>query len=171
MWVQGTKKEAWIFEQNKGNGRVYIINGEVSVLRRCPLEEDETHPPQFLKRALNTFVILLLNLLKTVCLPPSFNGKWNRTHAAPQFAADSLCTVQSAVSIVYRLSTYNYTFLNIVINECLLSHHHNIRACLIWVSIWAKCCMLANQTERMSLFLVTSSSCTGHSSCIRSMKF
>jgi len=37
--------------------------------------------------------------------------------------------------------------------------------------IWAKCCMLANQTERMSLFLVTSSSCRGHSSCIRSMKF
>ena len=103
-------------------------------MRRCPLD-----PAQFLKRALNTFVILLLNLLKTVCLPPSFNGKWNRTHAAPQFAADSLCTVQSAVSIVYRLSTYTYTFLNIVTenpsrDECFLSHHHNIRACLIWVS-------------------------------------
>ena len=37
--------------------------------------------------------------------------------------------------------------------------------------IWAKCCMLANQPERLSLFLVTSSSCTGHSSCTRSMKF
>ena len=28
--------------------------------------------------------------------------------------------------------------------------------------------MLANQPERMSLFLVTSSSCRGHSSCTRS---
>ena len=37
--------------------------------------------------------------------------------------------------------------------------------------IWAKCCMLANQADRMSLFLLTSSSCTGHSSCIGSMKF
>ena len=40
-----------------------------------------------------------------------------------------------------------------------------------FLCIWAKCCMLANQTDRMSLFLVTSSSCTGHSSCTRSMKF
>ena len=39
------------------------------------------------------------------------------------------------------------------------------------IHIWAKCCMLANQTERMSLFLLTSSSCPGHSSCIGSMKF
>ena len=31
--------------------------------------------------------------------------------------------------------------------------------------------MLANQTERMSLFLVTSSSCTGHSSCASAVKF
>ena len=37
--------------------------------------------------------------------------------------------------------------------------------------IWAKCCMLANQPERMSLFLVTSSSCTGHSSCANAVKF
>ena len=34
-----------------------------------------------------------------------------------------------------------------------------------------KCCMLANQSERMSLFLVTSSSCTGHSSCASAVKF
>ena len=39
------------------------------------------------------------------------------------------------------------------------------------VDIWAKCCMLVNQPDRLSLFLVTSSSCTGHSSCTRSMKF
>ena len=31
--------------------------------------------------------------------------------------------------------------------------------------------MLANQPDRLSLFLVTSNSCTGHSSCARSMKF
>ena len=31
--------------------------------------------------------------------------------------------------------------------------------------------MLANQPERLSLFLSTSSSCTGHSSCTRSMIF
>ena len=31
--------------------------------------------------------------------------------------------------------------------------------------------MLANQPEILSLFLVTSSSCRGHSSCTRSMKF
>ena len=37
--------------------------------------------------------------------------------------------------------------------------------------IWAKCCMLANQPERMSLFLVTSSNCTGHSSCAIAVKF
>ena len=37
--------------------------------------------------------------------------------------------------------------------------------------IWAKCCMLANQPAQVSLFLVTSSSCRGHSSCTRSMKF
>ena len=37
--------------------------------------------------------------------------------------------------------------------------------------IWAKCCMLANQPAQVSLFLVTSRSCGGHSSCTRSMKF
>ena len=42
---------------------------------------------------------------------------------------------------------------------------------ILCLHIWAKCCMLANQPERLSLFLVTSSSCTGHSSCTRSMKF
>ena len=42
---------------------------------------------------------------------------------------------------------------------------------LIHSYIWAKCCMLVNQPDRLSLFLVTSSSCTGQSSCTRSMKF
>ena len=37
--------------------------------------------------------------------------------------------------------------------------------------IWAKCCMLANQPDQVSLFLVTSSSCTGHSSCASALKF
>ena len=37
--------------------------------------------------------------------------------------------------------------------------------------IWAKCCMPANQRAQVSLFLVTSRSCRGHSSCTRSMKF
>ena len=37
--------------------------------------------------------------------------------------------------------------------------------------IWAKCCMLANQPDQVSLFLVTSSSCTGHSSCASAVKF
>ena len=40
-----------------------------------------------------------------------------------------------------------------------------------YINIWANCCMLANQPERMSLFLVTSSSCTGPSSCASAMKF
>ena len=49
-------------------------------------------------------------------------------------------------------------------NSKILGHHSQMDI----IYIWAKCCMLANQPERMSLFLVTSSSCTG---CASAMKF
>ena len=39
------------------------------------------------------------------------------------------------------------------------------------INIWAKCCMLANQPDQVSFFLVTSCSCTGQSSCASAVKF
>ena len=58
-----------------------------------------------------------------------------------------------------------YLFIHIIVyHYCFF--FNNSKIC-----IWAKCCMLANYPERMSLFLVTSRSCTGHSSCASTVKF
>ena len=66
-----------------------------------------------------------------------------------QFSADKQCLMIFDNALQYSVCLYN----------------------ICSVYIWAKCCMLANQTERMSRFLVTSSSCTGHTSCASAVIF